>query len=524
MYFTVQIFIHTKINFKPKHLLLFVIPLVSLFGLWTNEKTNLFFTNYDINLNQCKFGPLFIINEIYSYLLYLVSIIDLIKFFRKNSGLFKEQLNLFLIGILFPFILNLLGVLKIIDVTVYIAPISSAVTIICFTLSLFKFKFSETLPIALTKIVNRLSDGYIVLNDKNIITDHNEPFEKLFDIEEIEIDSTHIFDLLSLKNFEGLEEATLISALKAVRESNETLVLEKEFVNIKKFFRLEINNLKSDEIFIGTLILVKDVTEHHKDLEIIKSNQNILMEKERLASLGQIISGVAHNLKTPLFSIAGATEGLSDLIEEYRTSIDDPEVTLDDHRAIAQDMDDWINKIKEYTSYMSDIITAIRGQAASFTEDTYETFTIDELLKRVNIIMKHELQQALITLNIDYNLSKEINLHGNINSLIQIINNLISNAIQSYKGEPYKTVDLSIEDIDENTLKITITDYGCGIAPEVKDRLFKEIITTKGREGTGLGLFISYSNLKTQFNGNLSFESEQGKGTSFEITLPIIKN
>jgi signal transduction histidine kinase len=138
--------------------------------------------------------------------------------------------------------------------------------------------------------------------------------------------------------------------------------------------------------------------------------------------------------------------------------------------------------------------------------------------------MKHELQQALITLNIDYNLSKEINLHGNINSLIQIINNLISNAIQSYKGEPYKTVDLSIEDIDENTLKITITDYGCGIAPEVKDRLFKEIITTKGREGTGLGLFISYSNLKTQFNGNLSFESEQGKGTSFEITLPIIKN
>jgi signal transduction histidine kinase len=73
-------------------------------------------------------------------------------------------------------------------------------------------------------------------------------------------------------------------------------------------------------------------------------------------------------------------------------------------------------------------------------------------------------------------------------------------------------------------LKITITDYGCGIAPEVKDRLFKEIITTKGKDGTGLGLFISYSNLKTQFNGNLSFESELGKGTSFEITLPIMRN
>ena len=60
-----------------------------------------------------------------------------------------------------------------------------------------------------------------------------------------------------------------------------------------------------------------------------------------------------------------------------------------------------------------------------------------------------------------------------------------------------------------------------GIPDEVKDKLFKEIITTKGKNGTGLGLFISYSNIKTQFNGDLKFSSEVGKGTTFEITLPI---
>ena len=523
LYFTVKIFIHTKINFKARYLLLFIIPLLSLLALWTNTKYHLFFKNYDISLNNCEFGPMFLINETYSYILYFSSIIALLNFFRKNSGLFTQQLNLFLVGIIFPFIINLLGTLKIIEVTIYITPISSAISIICFTLALFKFQLLDMVPIALTKVVDRMSDGYIVLNDKNIVTDYNLPLLRIFEIEEKSINSTHIFDLLKWDNFKGLEEKTVISGLKAVRESNETLIIEKEFKNIKKYLRIEISNLKSENIFIGALLLFKDFTEHHNDVEIIKSNTNMLIEKERLASLGQMISGVAHNLKTPIFSIAGATEGMTDLINEYRTSIDDPTVTTEDHKDIAKDMENWNEKIKEYTTYMSDIITAIRGQAASFTEDTYETFSIDELMKRVNILMKHELQQALVTLNISYNLTREINLRGNMNSLIQILNNLISNAIQSYNGVPNKSIELNIENTDSKLI-MAITDHGAGIAPEIKDKLFKEIVTSKGKEGTGLGLFISYSNLKTQFNGDLTFQSELGKGTTFEITLPISFN
>ena len=523
LYFTVKIFVHTKIHFKKRYLLLFIIPLISLIALWTNGKHNLFFQTYDINLNNCEFGPIYIIQEAYSYILYFLCVVELLKFFRKNSGLYSQQLNLFLVGILFPFGLNLLGTLKIIETTVYITPISSSVSVICFTLALFKFQIQDTMPIALTKVVNRMSDGYVVLNEKNIITDYNLTLLKIFEIEDKSLNSMHAFDLLKFENMDGIDEGTLIRGLKAVRESNETLIIEKEFKKVNKYIRIEMSNLKSENIFIGSLILFKDFTEHHKDVETIKSNTHMLIEKERLASLGEMISGVTHNLKTPIFSIAGATEGMADLINEYRSSIDDPTVTPDDHRDIAKDMEDWNNKIKDYTTYMSDIITAIRGQAASFTEDTYETFSVDELVKRVNILMKHELQQALVTLNVTYNLTREINLHGNINSLIQVINNLISNAIQSYKGEPNQVVEFTLENTDSKLI-ITIKDYGMGIPPEVKDKLFKEIITSKGKEGTGLGLFISYSNIKTQFNGDLKFESEVGKGTSFEITLPIYTN
>ena len=103
---------------------------------------------------------------------------------RQSSGVYNEQINLFLVGILFPFILNLLGLLKLIEVTVYIAPISYVVSIVCFTVALSKFQFLDALPIALTKIVDKISDGYLVLNGKNIIIANNLTFQKMFEIED----------------------------------------------------------------------------------------------------------------------------------------------------------------------------------------------------------------------------------------------------------------------------------------------------------------------------------------------------
>lgn len=253
----------------------------------------------------------------------------------------------------------------------------------------------------------------------------------------------------------------------------------------------------------------------------IHNNQDILMEKERLASLGQLIGGIAHNLKTPIMSISGAAEGLSDLIKEYDSSIDDPDVNSQDHHDIAKDMSEWIDKIKDYVGYMSDIITAVKGQAVTLSETDNISFDIEELLKRVDILMKHELKNALIYLNISINVPKNTSLHGDINSLVQVINNMISNSIQAYDGKTEKNIDLSVDIINNNILDISIKDYGPGLQDSVKDKLFNEMVTTKGKNGTGLGLYMSYSTIKAHFGGDIKFESEKGKGTVFHILLPL---
>ena len=256
------------------------------------------------------------------------------------------------------------------------------------------------------------------------------------------------------------------------------------------------------------------------NFEKIQENQDLLMEKERLASLGQLIGGIAHNLKTPIMSISGAAEGLTDLIKEYDSSIDDPEVNSQDHHDIAKDMSSWVAKIKTHTEYMSDVITAVKGQAVTLSNEEDITFTVGELLKRVNILMKHELKNAIVYLNISLKVDENLLLKGDVNSLVQVINNMISNSIQAYNGKPEQNIDLTVNS-ENNNLLISVRDYGCGLSKEAKSKLFKEMFTTKGKNGTGLGLYMSYSTIRAHFNGNITFESEEGKGTTFIISLPI---
>lgn len=263
---------------------------------------------------------------------------------------------------------------------------------------------------------------------------------------------------------------------------------------------------------------IQDLTKSH--IKQIEYNQDKLMEQERLASLGQLIGGIAHNLKTPIMSIAGASKGLEDLIQEYSDSIGDLEVTNDDHHEIANEMNGWIQKIKTYTEYMSDIITTVKGQVVTLSNTSSDSFTVDELLKSIDILMKHELKNALISLNVISDIPKNLSLHGNISSLVQVTNNMISNSIQSYNGRTNEDIDLILKK-ENNNLIISIKDYGSGIPKEIQNKLFNEMVTTKGKNGTGLGLFMSYSTIKANFNGNITFESKENKGTTFNIIIPI---
>lgn len=520
IFFTGLIFAKTKITFKKKYLLCFIVPALSLIVLWTNDYHHLFYKIYSyLYLSDCKVGPYMIIHNIYSYTLLFLGVIQMVNVASKNSGFFSKQTLLIVVGISIPLITNILGTLKIISMTVYITPISFAFTMLFFALSIFKFKFLGVAPVALQTIVNRISDSYLVLNENLLITDFNSTFLKTFNLSASDIREENILEFLSTHKQYDMNLPKLENSLNRVKHSSETIVFEQHFKKINKYFTVEINNILVKGNSLGILMLFKDITQHKLDMQALKDNQDILIERERLASLGQLIGGIAHNLKSPIMSISGATEGLTDLIKEYEESIVDKDVTIDDHLAIANDMRDWISKIKSYLEYMSDIITAVKGQAVALSENTVDSFTVEELTKRVDILMKHELKKALITLNLDLKVPTSLMIHGNINGLVQVINNMISNAIQAYKGKEGQTIDLIITQ-EKNDVIVSVRDYAGGLPKEVQEKLFKEMITTKGKDGTGIGLFMSYSNIRAHFNGDITYSTEEGKGTIFNIILP----
>ena len=526
VYYLGKVYENTMIKIEKRGYLLYIIPIITLLVLWTNDFHHLFYINYSIYMTETIVGAWFYVYTIFEYVVIALGIYKLLRFTIKNSGFFSKQSLIIVLGILIPVVANILGTLKLIPMTIYITPICFSLTFLFLAIAIFKFNFLDAAPIALQKIVDRISDSYLVINENNNIIDFNKPFLQTFGLTESAVRNKNVLEFVQNTEYK-INVKKFSNTLKKAKDSSKTQRFNETFAKIEKTFTIEISDLVSQGKYLGCIVLFKDITQHIHDMEIIKNNQDMLIERERLASLGQMIGGISHNLKTPIFSIAGGLEAIHGLVEEYKASIDAPQVTKEDMFAIGDDIDEWIDKLKNHLEYMSDIITAVKGQAVTFSENSIVSFGIEETFKHVEILMQHDLKHSQTSLYTTNEVPEDVTLKGNMNGLVQVIDNLISNAIYAYKSieKTDQVIDLSAKYIkSKHTIEIRFKDYGPGLPKDVQNKLFKEMITTKGKEGTGLGLFMSASNIKAQFKGSLDFETKEGKGTTFIISLPVLEN
>jgi two-component system sensor histidine kinase HupT/HoxJ len=519
------IYARTTLKLSPIHLLSLVIPLFSLILLFTNGQHHLFYRyyQYDQLTQAAALGPYFIFHTIYSYLCVFTGTIFLAYFSIKNAGFFSRQSIFILSGVILSFGFNILVTFQIIDSGFHNTVIVFSLSNILFYLAIIKYDFLAIVPIALQRVVDHISDSFLVFDQTDTLIDYNKTFVDAFD-REIPIARKVSLDELtqSVKKNESLYK--LLRNFKTVIGHHNRINIEQSLIveGKTRHYSIEVTPLFNQERFMGTIVLLKDITEIREAVESLQRNHEILMEKERLASLGQLIGGIAHNLKTPIMSISGGIEGLKDLIDEYVDSIGDHSVTPQDHREIAREMMNWIEKIKPHCTYMNDIITTVKGQAAQFNTTEEMAFTLDELIHRVDLLMKHELKRYHCILNVRYLTSNLIEMKGEINSLVQIFDNLIINSLQSYNGQQGQ-VDMTIQEQD-NQILFELRDYGAGISEIVREKLFKEMVTTKGKLGTGLGLYMSHATIRGKFGGRMWFESESGQGTTFFISLPVARS
>lgn len=322
---------------------------------------------------------------------------------------------------------------------------------------------------------------------------------------------------------------TLSDDIKAIA-AHLTEIAEREDRQLNE----QIPVISNDEI--GELeIAFNKIQEREKEhLETIQKNQLMLQERERLVSLGQMIGGIAHNLKSPIMSIAGYMEDLNDLINELTESITNPGVTKEDYLEIAADMLKDLTDMKPYCSYMSDLLTAVRGQTVQLNASTHSSFSIEEVVTRIELLINFELKKYNCKMNIKLKVDPHLEIKGEVSNLVQVLHNVIFNAIQSYPEKDGGVIDFIIENsivgdstVENSTVEnsnerllFIIKDYGKGIPADIQNKLFSQMITTKGNKGTGLGLYLSYLSIKGRFGGDLYFESKENEGSTFYISIP----
>jgi len=520
------VYAHTQIRFSWKYLLLLIIPLFSTLLIWTNNTHKLFFVRYSVNSNDAIYGSYFYLHSIYSYICIFVGISYLIVFSIKNSGFFSKQSLFIITSYLPPLLVNIVFTFKLIDIPFLSNSIAFTIFELFMMIAIFKFDFLNIRPIAMRTIVDGISDGFIVIDENFRITDYNKTISNTFG-SIVNIKRNYcIFDVLKFLKY--LEMDYFKETMRKVNVIKESIVFEYHFCeeNFDKYFNIEITPIISGENHLGTIILLKDITQNKANLKKISEQQEQIIEQERLASLGMLMGGISHNLKTPIMSISGCLIALEDLTKEYHESVGNSIVSESDHHEIADEMLTNINDIKAHFSYMSNALTAIKNQVAGSDVPKEISFTLEEIIQNIEFLMKYEVKSNFCNLIISNETKNNFLINGDIGTLVQIIDNLISNSIQSYG----KITDTIGTDVSSRKIELTIyeigdyivfkvKDYGRGVTQEIKDKLFKEMVTTKGKEGSGIGLYLSYSKVKVMFKGDMWLESEEEKGASFYIKV-----
>jgi PAS domain S-box-containing protein len=295
--------------------------------------------------------------------------------------------------------------------------------------------------------------------------------------------------------------------------------------------------LPADSIWSGIVLNIGDIGER-KTLEME------LQLAQRLESVGQLAAGIAHEINTPIQFVSdtsafvqGAVLDMMELLRvdaELREAAEQGAVSpelLERVRAATADADlDYLNeRLPPAFERMTEGLTRVANIVAAM-----RTFAVAPSLERTPVDINDAVRNTLVVTASEYRHVAELTtefgdipmLNGNVGEINQVLLNLIVNASHAIAdalgdngGRGHLHVRTSHE--DEGVL-ISITDSGCGIPNEIADRIFDQFFTTKAvGKGTGQGLAISRRLIVDRHGGSLSFESQEGEGTTFFIRLPL---
>ena len=286
---------------------------------------------------------------------------------------------------------------------------------------------------------------------------------------------------------------------------------------------LKLNHELEDKVNQRTEALKESNQELLSTLEKLHQFQGQLVDSEKMASLGDMVAGVAHEVNTPIGLGVTASTLLSDRLNTIKQAFEDKTLKSSQLKKFLNEGQENVAIVYRNLNRAADLISSFKRVAVDQSSEQDRTFNVKELINEVFLTLAPQIKQKPFELEL--NCPSDLVLISKPGPINQILINLIVNSIiHGFERKEDGVISITVMNLSDQ-LHINYRDNGAGVSQSIKGKIFDPFITTKrGAGGSGLGLHLVYNLVTQALGGSIQFESEINKGVSFDIHFPIVKS
>ena len=382
-------------------------------------------------------------------------------------------------------------------------------------------------------VLTSMSDVLVVCDANGVIEQANAALCELTGRPEEQLSGTPLYALLADDASRELARAAMEKAdAPRAGEAIELNLLDRQgqavSVDANCTPRIGDKGRRVGTVWVGrpTAELKRAYHEMRAAHEALKRTQQQLLHSEKMASLGQLVAGVAHELNNPISFVLGNVHALSKYSERLRTYLaamhaHEPEAVLDDMRRklriehLLADLPSLIEGTLEGAQRTADIVHGLKRFSAMDSEERKPVNLVEVIERAIHWVQKGRSAPV----EVQWQAGETCTVMGSAGQLQQVMMNLLQNGFDAVGQREAPRIVVSLERAD-GVVRVTLRDNGPGIPPEHLLRIFDPFFTTKPvGKGTGLGLSISYG-IVEQHGGRLSARNAEGGGAEFVLELP----
>jgi C4-dicarboxylate-specific signal transduction histidine kinase len=256
-------------------------------------------------------------------------------------------------------------------------------------------------------------------------------------------------------------------------------------------------------------------------MNTLEQAQDELVRSEKMAALGSLVAGVAHELNTPIGNSLMVASTLQERTDEFESGIEKGLTRTALNRQLSTSREAAASLVRNLQR-AGELIASFKQVAVDQTTSARRRFALDEVVHEIILTLSPALKK--MPWKIESDVPTGIWLESYPGPLGQVLTNLINNAVlHAFDGLSVGMIRVGARSLDESSMQLTLSDDGNGILPEHLPRIFDPFFTTRmGRGGTGLGLSICHNIVENILGGRVNVASTPGQGTVFTLTLPLV--